>query len=76
MHNKMLAALLFGSMLSNPAKAMMFASPSTLGMATVDTGFVQKANYYRHHRHYYGYYRPYYGLYGYYPYGWHRRWWW
>ena len=87
MRNKMLAglaaaALLSGAMLSNPAKAMMSATPSALGVATTDTGLVQKAWYYRRHygyyRHrYYGYYRPYYGLYGYYrPYGYYHRWWW
>jgi hypothetical protein len=45
MSNKMLAALaaaaLFScAMLNNPAKAMMFATPSALGVATTDTGLV------------------------------------
>jgi hypothetical protein len=81
------AGFLSVATLANPATAMTFATPSTLGVATIDTGVVQKAYWgyrrwgYRrwgyYHRPYYGFYRPYYGLYGYYrPWGYHRPWGW
>ena len=78
------AACLSGAILSNPAKAMIFAMLSTSGVATEDTGLVQKAHYYGYYRHhhygyhrpYFSYYGPYYGRWGFYPQYWYRGWWW
>ncbi len=70
-------ALLSAGAFANQAGAMTLASPSALGVATADSGLVEKAavvcGYYgcaRVRPRYYGYYG-----YAYRPYGWYgRRW--
>jgi hypothetical protein len=78
------AAILAVGLFGGSGKATPVAAPSAIGVATTDTGLVQKAavvcGYYgcvRTYPRYYGYYRPY-GYYGGYygrPYGYYgRRW--